>query len=458
MCVFHVTQYIMKESIQAKVAKYIKVNHLLEDKQSVIIGLSGGADSVTLLHILKSLGYSCIAAHCNFMLRGEESMRDERMVRKLCTEWGIKLELVTFDTKLEAKENKISIEMAARNLRYRWFEEIRMKYRIDRIAIAHHRDDSIETLLLNLIRGAGIRGLSGIKKRNNSVIRPLLGISKEEVVAYSEDNHLPSVHDSSNDETVFLRNKVRHELIPYLETINPSIRRTLASTIEHLQSANELIANYVSKYQPYIDDRALPFAIINQFLDKQYVLFELFHPLGFNSEQVVSILQSLDSQSGKHFESVTGWRVLRDRDKLVIVSPDDEMNSESPHFSIDECLIDSSNSSEKIKFTKEVAVIDSKNITFPLSLRKWEHGDRFSPFGMTGTKLVSDYMTDRKMTALEKKNQWVVCDAEKNIIWLVNQTVDNRYRLTDSSKKKLVISPILSKENAEMNDFGYKFL
>lgn len=444
----------MKESIQSKVSDYIRAHHLLEDKQTVIIGLSGGADSVTLLHLLISLGYHCIAAHCNFMLRGEESMRDERMVRKLCKKWGVELELVTFDTKLEAKKNKISIEMAARDLRYDWFEELRKKHQVERIAIAHHRDDSVETLLLNLIRGAGVRGLAGIKMRNNMIVRPLLCLSKEDIVAYTEANVLTSVHDSSNDETIFLRNKVRHELIPYLETINPSIRKTLASTIEYLQGANELITNYVSKYQPYVDDGAIPFIVIDQFLDKQYVLFELLHPLGFNSEQVMSIVQSLDSQTGKQFESVTGWRVIRDRDQLIIVDPDSY--SELPHFSIEVSEID--DSSSKIEFTKEVAIIDSKNVTFPLDLRKWQHGDRFSPFGMTGTKLISDYMTDRKMTTLEKENQWVVCDANGNIIWLVDRTVDNRYRLTDQTVNKLVIKRILLKKSEGNDDFGYKFL
>ncbi|MFA6830738.1 MAG: tRNA lysidine(34) synthetase TilS, partial [Bacteroidaceae bacterium] len=408
------------------------------------------------LHLLMSLGYRCIAAHCNFMLRGEESMRDERMVIKLCKDWNVKLELVTFDTKSEAEKNKISIEMAARDLRYHWFEEIRKKYQVDSIAIAHHRDDSVETLLLNLIRGAGVRGLAGIKMRNNKVVRPLLCLSKEEIVAYTEENKLPSVHDSSNDETLFLRNKVRHELIPYLETINPSVRKTLGYTIEYLQGANELITSYISKYRPYIDDGAIPFTVIEQFLDKQYVLFELLHPLGFNSEQVMSIVRSLESQVGKQFDSITGWRVIRERDQLIIVAPDNDESNEPPHFLIEMKRMDDPLSA--IKFAKEVAIIDSENVTFPLNLRKWQHGDRFSPFGMAGTKLISDYMTDRKMTTLDKENQWVVYDAQGNIIWLVNQTVDNRYRLTEKTRIKLVIRPILSKKSIENDDFGYKFL
>jgi len=446
----------MKESIQSKVSNYIKVHHLLKPNQTVIVGLSGGADSVTLLHLLIQMGYRCVAAHCNFMLRGEESMRDQKMVSELCQEWGVELELVTFDTKSEASKNKVSIEMAARDLRYRWFEKIREKYHVDRIAIAHHRDDSVETLLLNLIRGTGVRGLSGIKVRNNMVIRPLLCISKEEIDLYIEDNHLPSVHDSTNDETVFLRNKVRHELIPYLETINPSIRKTLAYTTEYLQGANKLLDNYVSKYIPYIDDRAIPFTIIDQFLDKQYVLFELLHPLGFNSEQVVSIVRSLDFQSGKQFESVSGWRVIRERDQLVIVSPDDEDSKESPHFSIE--VIQKATITDELHFSNDVAIVDKNDVLFPLNLRKWQHGDRFSPFGMNGTKLLSDYMTDRKMTTLEKENQWVICDADNHIIWVVGQTVDNKYRLTEETKQILVIKRLLSEKTLENDDFGYKFL
>lgn len=444
------------------VRQFIETNDLARFGHKIIVGVSGGPDSVVLLHWLQQEGYTCIAAHCNFHLRDEESDRDEQFVREMCRQWGVALEVAHFDTRQEAQEHSESIEMAARRLRYDWFEALRVQYQADNIAVAHHRDDSAETLLLNLLRGTGIKGLSGIQPKQGMVVRPLLCVSREDVMNYLEDNDLDSVQDSSNLSHEYLRNRIRHEVIPLLAEMNPSIVETLANTSVYMQEAGTMLEASTHNYHIWVEQGVIPIEALLAQASPEFVLHELIAPLGFNSSQQTSILASARSgQSGRQFESKTGWRILRDRDGLLICAPAD-IEEDNPNFRIEftQCSV-----LDKLPaFGKKMALIDADTVSLPMHLRRWRQGDKFSPFGMTkGRKLVSDFLTDRKVSMLERENLWVLCDASDEIVWVVGQEISHNYRLRKESKTVLCMRyvPISKAKGAnapENEEFGIKYL
>lgn len=436
--------------MQLKVKAYIQQNKLLSEVGKVIVGISGGADSVALLHLLRNEGFECIAAHCNFHLRGEESNRDEKFVRELCDKWNLPLEVIDFHTEEIAAEQKISIEMAARELRYRWFEELRIKYKAEVIAVAHHKDDSVETFLLNLIRGTGIRGLSGMKPVNGKIIRPLLCASRHEVEEYIEQNNLSFVQDSTNSETLYTRNKIRLEVLPLLQQFNPSIKETILQTSGYLNETAEIYFSEIEKQRKnlvhsvsgktYIsipELKELPFT--------QTILFELLSPFGFNSTVCAEIFESLDGLSGKQFFS-TEYRLVKDREELIIDKKkeenEDSLTIPSPEekvkrpFSLSFDIIPAANFS--IPKDKEIGCFDADKVKFPLTLRKWETGDRFVPFGMKGSKKLSDYFSNLKYSLLQKEDARVLCSGDK-IIWLIGQRIDNRFRIDEQTTKVLIV-------------------
>ena len=301
-----------------KVVQYIKHHKLFSPDDKILVALSGGADSVALLRLLLSLEYTCEAAHCNFHLRGAESDRDEHFVRQLCLENRVTLHTVHFNTEQEAKERHISIEMAARELRYTWFEKTRKACSAAVTAVAHHQDDSVETLLLNLIRGTGINGLRGIRPRNGHIVRPLLCLDRKEIVSYLESIGQAYVTDSTNLLDEYTRNKIRLNLLPMMQEINPSIKESILKTAEHLDDA-------ASIYNTSIEEAKLRVRIpeginidaLMQEAAPETVLFEILHPLGFNTAQTRDIYRTLDGQSGKAF-ATSSWRVIKDRDSLLI--------------------------------------------------------------------------------------------------------------------------------------------
>ena len=411
-----------------KVEKYICKNHLLTPDSKVLVALSGGADSVALLVVLIKLGYNCEAIHCNFHLRGEESDRDEQFVRQLCNKKGIKLTIVHFDTTAYAKEKGISVEMAARELRYNVFEEHRTKINAQAIAVAHHQDDSAETVLLNLLRGTGIKGLRGIQPKNGYIIRPLLCVGRNDIIEYLKWRNEEYVTDSTNLTCDYTRNKIRHELIPKMSEINPSILTSLATTAERVSDAvliyekaiNEAIARVKRGNVIYIEQ-------LQKEVAPQSVLHSILSPLGFNSTHIEEITEAINADSGKQFHT-QGWSLIKDRG-CFIITPKDTMSMQAIELpqegviqvstgtlTVSSCAFDGT-------FSKEptTATLDKRKLSFPLILRKAETGDRFAPFGMRGTKLVSDYLTDRKKSIIEKQQQLVVTDATGNIVWLVGE-------------------------------------
>lgn len=410
-----------------KVAKYIQQKELMSEGAKVLVAISGGADSVALLIVLKRLGYDCEALHCNFHLRGDESLRDEMFVRDLCKREGVKLTVVHFDTAAYAAEKGISIEMAAREQRYEAFESHRKECGATAIAVAHHRNDSAETMLLNLVRGTGLKGLHGIQPKNGYVVRPLLCVERNEILEYLEWRGAGYVTDSTNLESEFTRNRIRLQIIPLLQEINPSIIESLAATAERLGEAEKLYAKGIEEGIARVKNgNIINIAALEREPSPQALLHEILRPIGFNSSQINDILQSMDGESGRTF---TGkhWQVVKDRTALIITPNEDcSINAELPSNGTVETahgrlLCTTAEFSGTIERKKEIATIDCGKVQMPLTLRNREEGDRFTPFGMRGSKLVSDYLTDRKKSLIDKQRQLVVTDATGKIVWLVGE-------------------------------------
>lgn len=422
--------------ITKEVEHYIKQEGLLDVNDKVLVALSGGADSVALLRLLLSLGYTCEAAHCNFHLRGKESDRDEAFVEELCRQHQITLHRIHFDTTGFAAEHGISIEMAARELRYNWFNELAATKNMNKIAVAHHRDDSIETLLLNLIRGAGLNGLLGIKPINSMVVRPLLCIGRKEIIDYLNEIEQPYVTDSTNLQDEYTRNKIRLNLIPLMEEINPSLKEGLTTTMRHLNDAALICKQHLEEAKKRIwSEKGILIGALLQEPAPETVLFDLVHPLGFNSAQIEDILRSLHGQAGKQFLSKE-WRIIRDREYLLVESIDQMKPSDVPPFELTRKEVDYS-TDFIIPHQSTVACFDADKLTGELSIRRYCPGDWFIPFGMKGKKRVSDYLTDRKFSIRDKENQWVLCCGDA-IIWLIGERTDNRFRIDETTQRVVI--------------------
>ena len=442
----------MQKEFVTRISKYISRNRLLKDGSTVLVGVSGGADSTALLKVLLALDFRCIAVHCNFHLRGEESDRDEQFVTDLCRSLGVELITCSYDTVSYSKQKGISIEMAARELRYADFERIMQERGASAICIAHHRDDSVETVLLNLTRGTGLRGLTGIKPKNGNIIRPLLCVSRQEIEQYLKETGQPYITDSTNLETDYTRNKIRLELLPLMRRINPSADSSIESTALHLQQAYAFYSDAIKQaYDKVIskndDSLSISISKLKETSSPQALLFEILSPLGFNDAQITDIASSLDSQTGTEFASAT-HHVIKDRDAFI-VSPIGVIGFTNITFSAGHSTIELSDgrtltvstapAGTPISSDHAVATIDAALINGPLLIRRWKEGDWFIPFGMKGRKLVSDFLTDCKISAADRKNQLVV-SYNDDIIWVVGLRSDNRYRIGKNTAQQLILT------------------
>lgn len=432
--------------MKRKIARYITQHCLLNSKGTVIIALSGGADSVALLSVLHALNYNCHAVHCNFHLRGEESTRDELFVRGLCDKQNIPLSVTAFDTEQYARNNSLSIEMAARELRYNLFEEMRIKLNAQAIAVAHHRDDSAETVLLNLIRGTGLKGLHGIRPRNGYIVRPLLCVGRNEILKYLEEYGIDFVTDSTNMQTDYTRNKIRLELLPLMKQINPSILQSIAATADRIAEAESI-------YKKAVDEAIGRVKCGNEInIEKlilepapETLLHEILSPLGFNSKQTADIYSVCEAESGKIFESEE-WMVLKDRREFII-HPKASIQEATITLPEEGCVTTANGILElkkeefngTINKSRNIAVLDYDTLKLPLILRKTQKGDKFIPLGMKGKKLVSDYLTDRKYSLIEKREQYVIADANGNIVWLVNERPAAQFCISERTHSVLSI-------------------
>ena len=430
-----------------RVQQFIEKNNLLNRGALYLVGLSGGADSVALMLILHELGYRVEAAHCNFKLRGAESDRDENFVRELCKKHQTRIHVIHFDTKEYAELHKVSIEMAARDLRYGYFRQLCKDIGAEGICIAHHRDDAVETLLMNLLRGAGIHGLTGIRAKNDFVIRPLLCLSRKEIVEYLDSIGQSYVTDSTNLVDDVLRNKVRMHVLPLLEEIAPGATANIDKTANYLCEAEKVYDAEVQREKTALKADTCEVSIDDLLRQPSPSAFlhEWLMPLGFNSSQTEQLLSAVNSEPGRAFTSATHTLVV-DRSKLIVEPNSKPMKS----MKIPECGVYryDETTTYKVEMTDEtsisksadVATVDAEHVKFPLTIRQVENGDWFIPFGMTGRKLVSDYLTDRKFSILQKRRQLVLVDASGAIVWLIGCRTDNRFKVSADTTKILRIA------------------
>jgi len=433
--------------------KYIESLRLFSPGDTLLAGISGGMDSVVLTELLHRAGLAFAVAHCNFNLRGEESDQDEAFVRQLALKYDKPIYCKSFKTKKIASERGISIEMAARDLRYEWFEEIRKNHHYDWVVVAHHLDDQAETFFLNLARGTGISGLTGMKAVNGKVVRPLLFTTRKEIQQFVLENDLAYREDSSNALTGFQRNKIRLQVLPLMEELNPSFRGGLQETISHLRDTYSIYNQAIEQARERILRRrsADEFEICTdelKFLEPVATyLFEILKPFRFNGEVVNEIVNSLDGQPGKQFFSPT-HRAVMDRGSIV-VNKLTNVAQELYYLEEDcQCIkIPVDLTMESIEMTAtfridtspKTAMIDKDKLQFPLILRRWRKGDYFQPLGMKGIKKLSDFFVDEKISLTDKENVWLLTNGEE-IVWMVGIRMDDRYKITKETTKILVVS------------------
>ena len=447
--------------------RFASVHELFVYGGKYIVALSGGADSVSLLFVLKhlehELGIGVEAAHCNFHLRGAESVRDEEFCKQLCERLSVPLHLIHFDTQAYADLHRVSIEMAARDLRYGYFENLRRDIEAQDICVAHHRDDSVETVLLNLVRGTGLRGLRGIQPRNGNIIRPLLSLSREDIVQYLGALGESYVIDSTNLHNDVKRNKIRLDVMPLLRELNPSVSQSIFESSLRVgealkvfdeamkRSIADVTATSPSHHLTISPPHHLVISVerLKQQPSPEYTLHEILSSRGFTSAQIEQIYGSLDTCSAGKIIASDSHELAFDRGSLL-VQPRTNVADAVRSMRIPETGTYVFSDSLKIKVAAEdcgddyvpsraadCVCLDASDIKFPLTLRHIEQGDRFVPFGMNGMKLVSDYLTDRKKNVFEKRAQLVVTDAQQRIVWLVGERTDNRFRITPHTQQAL---------------------
>ena len=416
----------------SKVSAYVKKHNLLDSNELYIVALSGGADSVALLLLLHEHGYRVHAAHCNFHLRGDESDRDEAFCVELCEHLGVELHRVHFDTQTYADLHKVSIEMAARELRYQWFEQLRKDIGAAGICVAHHRDDSVETVLLNMVRGTGLRGLCGIQPKNGTVLRPLLCVSRTEIEAFLNEKEQGYVTDSTNLEADVQRNIVRLQVLPLLQKLNPAVADNIQRTCENLMEAQNVLTGILDNLNK---SNILELSELSQYDSSEYFVFEWLKKYGFNGSQVAQLLKA---ETGKIITSSTGYEALKDRDRIVVEESLKPMKimriPEEGCYRLNEsCQLKVQKSAVYVSKISHIATLDAAKVSFPLVVRRVEEGDWMQPYGMKGRKLLSDMMTDLKMNVFEKRRQLVVVDAQGNVLWLVGIRVDARVAVSAST-------------------------
>ncbi|MBN2215506.1 MAG: tRNA lysidine(34) synthetase TilS [Bacteroidales bacterium] len=425
---------------------FIETHRLCSDEDKILVAVSGGIDSMVMLDLFLKTGYRIGIAHCNFNLRGKESDGDQKFVSDFAGKRNIPLHITGFETQKYAAERGISIQMAARDLRYHWLGRIKKEHNYHCIAVGHNNDDSIETFFINLTRNSGIHGLTGIKPKFRDIIRPLLFASRQEIAAFAKSNHIDFREDSSNIETKYLRNKIRHQIIPEFEKVNPSFKSNIQEVVLRLRDLEKQLADLTCHYQNTavtIADEQIRIDFTRFPSDEimQIVLFEMVKDYGFNGDQVKSMIEAIHSQPGKQFFS-DSFKLVKDRNEFIITRKREEtenqyiIEKQVSHINIPVELsfeVFPGNDSVKISPEPDIAFLDYDKIAFPLKLRKWQKGDRFMPFGMKHFKKLSDFFTDNRLSLAEKEAVWLVVSGG-DIIWIINYRIDNRYRITDETK------------------------
>lgn len=437
--------------MQEQFLNNIKEKELFERKQKVLLAVSGGIDSMVLFHLFREMSFDFGVVHCNFKLRGNESDGDELFVREQVQMHGIPAFFESFETKEYARLKGISIEMAARELRYEYFEQIRVGKGYDFIATAHHQDDLIETFFLNLSRKTGIKGLTGIKEKAGKVIRPLLFASRNEIEKYVRKNYIEFREDSTNNQVVYQRNFLRHKILPLFSELNPAFKKNLLASIENMKAAEQVYSGFLTTEKAGVvskkgEDVLIDIGELQNSSFPKTLLLEILSEYNFNATVVNEVFQSLQNESGKKFFSKT-HRLVKDREQLYVseIKGSDESifyieEGDIELFAPFDMTIEKLNAKDfTIIRDANCACIDLNEIEFPLLIRKWKQGDYFQPLGMTGFKKVSDFFIDQKIPIHEKENIWLLCSGKK-IVWIMGQRIDNRFKVTPQSNQVLKIT------------------
>lgn len=432
---------------------FVNENHLFDRDNKVLLAVSGGIDSVIMAHLFHALELRFGILHCNFQLRGEASDGDASFVEALAGELGCPFYTIAFSTRQYASDNGLSTQMAARNLRYNWFEEVRQREGYELIATAHHSGDDAETFFINLIRGTGLKGLQGIPLRQGNIIRPMKFASRDQISTFAEKHHIRWREDATNATTHYLRNKIRHVVLPLFKEISPSFNVKLAQTISYLDDTGEalrIIINQERSRLIRIDNNGNQYIDLGE-LSKMtpigFWLFELLQPYLFNRSIISDIEQNLSGSGGQRFLSPS-FEARIERGKLMLI-PRSEKSSEGYFLigdevtSIDEPLplnfqrLNYVKDSE-IPGTSDLVWLDAEQIGYPLILRRWQHGDKIQPLGMSGSKKISDYFIDQKFSQQQKEETWLLCNGS-DVLWIVGQRIDHRYRVTAHTQRILEV-------------------
>lgn len=404
----------------------------------LLLAVSGGVDSMVMLHLAQhsSLAMTLAVAHVNFSLRPGDCDLDEALVREVCDSCGIPFHTKKFDTLGYAREKGISIEMAARELRYGWFSELMAGHGFGRLLVAHNQNDSAETMLLNMLRGTGLRGLCGIREVNDLVLRPMLGFSRAEIETFAAAKGIRFREDATNSDVDIARNRLRHNVFPEFEKINPSFLATIATDMRHLQQAESVLDSLLEEKCDKIchtagDAQFISIAALCSERHREYWLFRILEPYGFTPAQIAAALETIDAQSGKEFTSAT-HRLIRDREYFKIYP-----------LSAADCRLEVSVFDRPAEFTPKgapagVLYADADTLIMPLQMRPWRHGDRFVPLGMKGSRLVSDFFTDLKLDLEQKQRARIVYwedAAGEHIVAVAPYRIADRHKITTSTKR-----------------------
>ncbi|MGV3696956.1 tRNA lysidine(34) synthetase TilS [Flavobacterium sp.] len=425
-----------------KFQKHIDESFLFLKGRKLLLALSGGIDSMVLMHLCRESHLDIRAAHCNFQLRGNESDEDEDFVKSACEKLGILVFINRFETREFAEDRKLSIQVAARNLRYDWFKTLLINNDYDYILTAHHLDDSLETFLINFTRASGLDGLTGIPKQNGPIVRPLLAFSRKDIEIFANENNLKWREDSSNASDKYLRNKMRHEVIPILKELNPGLLSSFENTISNLQQAQTMVDD-ASRivYRKVVTDinfqKRIDLPELMQLPNYKAYLYQWLEPFGFTDWNSINDLVS--AQSGKQIHSQK-HTVLKDRDELIIFEKKESEDAGS--FFIEK-------GQSEVKFPLKLSIcnvddisvqptntifVDEEKLQFPLEIRKWQEGDLFYPIGMDGSKKLSKYFKDEKFSLVDKSNTWLLC-SENKIVWVIGKRQDERFKVTVRTTK-----------------------
>jgi tRNA(Ile)-lysidine synthase len=429
--------------------KFIHKENLFQSSDRILLAVSGGADSMLMAHLFVSTGFQVGVAHCNFSLRGEESDKEELFVSEYCDRHNIAFWSKRFNTSEVALQQGISIEMAARDLRYEWFHELMKQHDFNYLATAHHQDDVIETFVINLSRGSGIKGLSGIQPKSGRIIRPMLFTNHTEIVETCTRLSIDYCIDSSNLETIYKRNLIRHQVLPLLDEVNPAFRKNALKTIANLHETGQLFQQRINeiKSSVYSEDEQGAMIHIEKLQDYsplRTILFELIRSFGFQAEQVDDIIDSLKKESGRKFFS-DAFRLVKDREYLIIspiqASHDKIIYIEEDCHKIDfpiHLSIEKLQRTDSFHFSTQPHIVDMDmdRLTFPLILRHWHEGEYFQPLGMTGLKKVSDFFIDEKYSIPEKENAWILSSGDQ-LVWIVGKRMDDRFKIQKHTKNIL---------------------